>query len=1149
MTQATNSFLPGFSAIENPQQKSGATADLSGLRDNHSRGKAGDFLRDAIAPDSELSIVSAYFTVHAYGALQSKLECARKLRFLFGEPKFIRSMEKDGKQSRQFTLGESGLSVANQLSQKRIAKACADWITRMVEIRSIVRAGFLHGKMYHIQDGKVASALVGSSNFTVPGLGLQGSGNNIELNLVVSDDRDRRDLLDWFNSLWNDTSLTSDVKDQVLQELARLYSNQTPEFIYYLTLFHLFRHYLDNADDLDKALTKTALPDTGIWNALFSFQKDGAKAAINKIRATNGCILADSVGLGKTYTALAVIKFFELRNERVLVLCPKKLRRNWTVYKSNSTLNPFDKDRFGYHVLSHTDLGRESGEVDGHDLASFNWGAYDLVVIDESHNFRNNKQAPQRKGEPAKRSRYQRLMEEIIKKGQKTKVLLLSATPVNNQLADLRNQISFIAGGDVTRDPAADAAFSRNLEISSVKETTRIAQSHFTTWSKKKPEERTTRDLLQSIGGDFFKLLDGLSIARSRRQIATYYKDEMKRLGGFPSRPAPIAIHPPIDLGNNLLSFEKLNDDIGNLRLALYHPTSFIRDDLSPEIKSAYEEKILDVFDQKKREEILVAMMKINLLKRLESSVDSFRLTLHRTIEKINALEQRIADFELHAENHPEIDWDNLTPDETDDPDEEAKDFTIGGRRRIHLAHLKLEEWLQAVRHDRTQLQELYKDTEKVKPERDAKLAELRARIESKVTNPTTNADGKSIRKVLIFTAFADTARYLYEQLATWARDDLGIHTALVVGDGGNQTSLGSLDFDDILTNFSPVSKRRAEQPRFPQKEEIDLLIATDCISEGQNLQDCDLLINYDIHWNPVRIIQRFGRIDRIGSRNAAVQLVNFWPVADLDRYLNVKHRVEARMALADLAATQTDNLLDPHQLQDLISQDLRFRNNQLKRLKDEVLDLEDFSDSPSLTDFSLDEFRIDLLQFLESRREELESAPPGLYAVVPPVPEKFPAARPGALFCLRRVGQALRSGSGSENRQTGVPAPRESKDLNPLTPHFLIYVLDDGNVRFSFVQPKETLLLLRGLAAGHSTAFEKLCDLFDTRTQNGADMGHYDTLAKSALRSIEATFQKRAAANLLASRSGLLPTATETPTANADDWELVTWLVVMADK
>jgi superfamily II DNA/RNA helicase len=1105
----------------------------SGLRDNHGRGKAGDFLKNSILEGCDLSFVSAYFTVHAYHALRDNLETSAGLRFLFGEPSFIRNIEDDGKQSRRFSLSDEGLAVSNQLCQRKLAKDCADWITRKVAIRSVVRAGFLHGKMYHIRDGRVESALVGSSNFTIPGLGLRENGNNIELNLIVSDDRDRKDLLDWFEGIWSDKSLTSDVKDEVLKELARLYSNQTPEFIYYLTLFNLFRQYLDGAEDFDKILSRTALPDTGIWHALYSFQKDGAKAAINKILATNGCILADSVGLGKTYTALAVIKYFELRNEKVLVLCPKKLRRNWTVYKANSSLNPFEKDRFGYHVLSHTDLGRERGEVDGQDLANFNWGAYDLVVIDESHNFRNNKQAVQRPGEPERKSRYQRLMDDIVRKGQKTKVLLLSATPVNNQLADLRNQLSIIAGGDVTRDADADAAFSKSLEIASIKETTRIAQVHFTLWSKKKPEERTTRDLLMGVGGDFFKLLDGLSIARSRKQIAANYRDEMSKLGGFPKRPAPIAIHPPIDIEDGFLSFERLDKEISELKLSLYHPTNFLREDLPKEVLESYENRLLNGFTQQGREKILTSMMKVNFLKRLESSVDSFRLTLKRTIEKIDALEERIKRFTKHSDDNPDIDWDSLTPDEIEDPDAETKDFTIGGRRRIHLAHIKLEEWLLAVRTDRSKLQFLLEKTEKVKPDRDAKLSELRNRIAAKVANPSTNRDGKAVRKILVFTAFADTAKYLYAQLSPWARETLGIHTAMVVGDGENKTSLGTADYDDILTNFSPMSKRRAEQSRFPQDEEIELLIATDCISEGQNLQDCDQLVNYDIHWNPVRIIQRFGRIDRIGSRNESVQLINFWPVADLDQYLNVKHRVEARMALADLAATQTDNLLDQQQIEDLIHQDLRFRNHQLKRLKDEVLDLEDFSDSPSLTDFSLDEFRIDLLRYLESRREELESAPLGLYAVVPTNPEKCPGARSGALFCLRRATD--------ENSKT-----TSTENLNPLAPHFLIYVLDDGTVRYLFAQPKETLLILRQLASGHPAAFEKLCDLFDARTKEGGDMSHYNRLVHSALHSIEATFRKRAAISLLSSRDGLLPGADETPKADACDWQLVTWLVVM---
>ena len=599
---------------------------------------------------------------------------------------------------------------------------------------------------------------------------------------------------------------------------------------------------------------------------------------------------------------------------------------------------------------------------------------------------------------------------------------------------------------------------------------------HFTNWAKKPARQRKTRDLITAIGSEFFKLLDGLSIARSRSQVATYYVDEMRRLGGFPDRPPPIAVHAPIDSEHRFLTFEELNKEIGELRLALYHPTSFLREDLPAETVASYEDKILGGFTQEGRERILIAMMKSNFLKRLESSVDSFRLTLARTIEKIDRLEERIKAFEAHVDGNPELDYDSLKPDEFEDPDFDAEDFTIGGRRRIHLAHLALPEWLRAVRDDRTQLQFLLEKTRSVTPDRDAKLAELRIRIEAKAKSPTMNLRGESNRKVLVFTAFADTARYLYEHLGPWARTELGIQTGLICGSGGNSASIGRTDYDDILTNFSPIAKRRADQTaRFPeQNEQIDLLVATDCISEGQNLQDCDLLVNYDIHWNPVRIIQRFGRIDRIGSRNESVQLVNFWPMADLDQYLGVKRRVEARMALVDLAATQTDNLLDPGQLEDLIERDLLFRDRQLQRLKDEVLDLEELDDAVSLSDFSLDEFRVDLLRYVEANRAQLEEAGEGLYAVVPPRRELFVAARPGAIFCLRHRG--------SDSTPIGRQVAR-SHGLNPMSPYFLVYVHDDGTVRFNFAQPKESLILFRDLAAGEPTAFEALCDLFDIQT------------------------------------------------------------------
>lgn len=1095
----------------------------------------GDFLRQELKAGADLDLVTAYFTIYAYDKLRAELNRLGKIRLLFGEAAFITTIDPDKKDGAAYVLKDDGLTLSNGLSQRYLAQACATWMREKVEVRSVTRTGFLHGKMSHIRRGEVSAAIVGSSNFTTRGLGLGAANNNVELNLVVDGNRDRDDLRTWFDELWNDEACVEDVKQRVLDYLLQVYADQSPEFVYYKTLYELFRRSIDEGLALDNLLRQIRLPDTGIWQALYAFQRDGARSAINKIKQYNGCILADSVGLGKTYTALAVIKYFELRNEKVLVLCPKKLRRNWSIYRQPSALNPFEADRFRFDVLHHTDLSRVTGESNGLELGTLNWGAYDLVVIDESHNFRNNKLATQRPGDAEpRRSRYQRLMDDIIAAGVRTKVLLLSATPVNNQLADLRNQISFIAGGDVARDDLADAAFAENLGIASVRETTRLAQTQFTRWADPRhpASQRKTRALIAAIGGDFFKLLDGLSLARSRRQIASHYAAEMKRLGGFPHRPAPQAIHAPIDAEKRYLSFEQLDDEISALKLALYHPTSFLRKELSDEIKDSYQARILGGFTQEGREKILIAMMKVNFLKRLESSVDSFRLTLERTIRKINDLESRITSFEQHLDQNPELDFSSLTPDEFEDPDLEGEDFTIGGRRRIHLGHLKLPEWLKAVCHDRTQLQFLLEKTQSVTPRRDGKLAELRQLITAKVGQPTVNRDGKPNRKILVFTAFADTARYLHENLGPWAHQNLKIHTGLVCGDGGNAASLGRTDYDDILTNFSPLAKRRAEQPAgFPnQQEEIDLLIATDCISEGQNLQDCDLLVNYDIHWNPVRIIQRFGRIDRIGSRNDAVQLVNFWPVADLDRYLGVKHRVEARMALVDLAATQTDNLLDTTQLEDLIKDDLLFRDRQLKRLKDEVLDLEELDDAVSLTDFSLDEFRQDLLNFLQAHKGELERAPLGLYAVVPPAAE-VPMAQPGVIYCLRQKTDATAS---------------TNARINPLAPHYLVYVHASGEVRLAFVQAKLVLNLFRSLALGKSEPYVELCRLFDRQTDQGADMSAYTHLIGRAVASISSTFQQRLASGLQGGRDFILPNEAEQPQPDSA-FELITWLVLLA--
>lgn len=1101
----------------------------SSLKDNRAkRGTVGQFLQDRIQPDSVLSFVSAYFTVHAYEALSAKLEGAQSLRFLFGEPSFITGINKGDEKKANFKLTENGITIAKTLTQRPAAKACATWIERMVEIRSIRNSNFLHGKAYHIERGDHSSAILGSSNFTVPGLGL-GSNNNIELNLVVDSSRDRDDLKAWFDEVWADDSLTKDVKEEVLTYLNRLSTPNSPEFIYFLTLFHLFRDELEGNKEVDDALKRTTLLDSQVWKMLYSFQQDGAKGAINKLLDYNGCILADSVGLGKTYEALAVIKYFELRNKEVLVLCPKKLRENWIVHRWDHSLTQFPEDKFRYTVMSHTDFSRDSGESDGKDLSEFNWGAYDLVVIDESHNFRNNSVGKLKDDGTPRRTRYERLLEDVIQSGQKTKVLLLSATPVNNQIADLRNQISFIAGGDVARseNPEHDGAFKDSLGIPSIKETTRKAQMKFTNWTKKPAAERNARDLIHELGSDFFKLLDGLSIARSRAQIKRYYAKEMERLGGFPKRNKPVAEYPHIDTLGDFISFGELDTKIGSLKLSLYHPSSFLKKNLPEAVRAHYESKIGN-FNQEGRERILISMMKINFLKRLESSIDSFRLTLERTIGKIDKLEAKIKAFEASRDANPTYDFANLSETDFDDLDIDPDDLKIGGKHKINLGHLNLPDWLLAVRQDRAQLQNLYDHSKPVVPARDAKLARVRQIISDKVNNPPNNNDGKPVRKVIIFTAFADTARYLYDNLSPYCRETLGVHTALITGDGNNRTSLGQTEYEHILTNFSPISKSRDRKKLLPQNEEIDILIATDCISEGQNLQDADLLINYDIHWNPVRIIQRFGRIDRIGSRNKVVSLINFWPTEDLDLYLNVKNRVEDRMALVDLTASGEDNLLASDQIDDLIKNDLLYRNKQLRDLQKGTLDLDEIDEAGiSLADFSLADFRMDLLRFLENNRALLESAELGLFAVVPPDPS-LPASQPGILFCLRQR---------DDKRPT---------EVNPLAPYYLVYVLDDGNVRLTFMQPKQCLELFRTLATGQTTAFTQLCDAFDAHTQNGQDMTHATKLLDAAVESIKRTFARRAAASLFSGRDGTLPKASETP-SSADDLELVTWLVVLS--
>lgn len=1117
------------------------------IRDNKAYGNVGDFLKEVVKEGSELSVVSAYFTIFAYYGLHEQLDAIKGMKFLFGEPTFIKGLDAD---VRSYKIEDDSIiiSPSERFSQKRIAHKCAEWIKDKVEIKSIVKPNFLHGKMYYvhrqIQDLQEKKAISGSSNFTTSGLGLKKDCNNVELNLIVDSDRQKEELKGWFDQIWNDTTgLVQDVKVEVLKYLEQLYKENEPELVYFKTLYSIFKDYLEAQMD-SKLFDETAFKDTVVWNKLYEFQKDGVKGAINKLLKHNGCIIADSVGLGKTFEALAVIKYFELRNYRVLVLCPKKLSDNWTVYQAskNSTLNILAKDRFQYNILYHTDMGRETGKsgADGHDFATFNWGTYDLVVIDESHNFKGNPLEAEKNGEKHM-NRAKWLMEKIIKSGSKTKVLMLSATPVNNSLKDLRNQINLITEGN-------QSALFETTGINDIANTLESAQKQFTYWADpNKNPERTTKQLMEKLDSSFFKLLDELTIARSRKHITKFYNEA--DVGKFPERRKPIPIYSKIDLQDEFPEYSAINNQISSYQLSIFNPSKYVK-----EGKKSFYAKLagssVETFRQEDREKSLIGMMKVGYLKRLESSIHSFAISIDRTVNQITNLLNKIDEYEKLSEsekekfalqNQIEQDFDddeNFSEDADSSGDFDGENLFVGKKLKFSLADLKLAEWKKDLRADRSAMILIKNSAKEITAERDSKLQDLKKLIFDKVKNPFNPQN----KKVIVFTAFSDTAEYLYKEIQPWAKKELGLESGLVCGSKSN-ASWGKTDFNMILTNFAPKAKHRDELNLSEEEKskELDILIATDCISEGQNLQDGDYLINYDIHWNPVRIIQRFGRIDRLGSMNKSIQLVNFWPTQDLDDYINLKTRVESRMALVDLTATNEDNILANSETKELISEDLKYRDQQLKRLKDEVLDLEDMTDSISLTDFTLDDFRVELSNFLKSNEERIKNSPDGIYAVVPsPVTSTSlndyaktfdetakKIIKPGVIFCLRQKN-----------------ATEECEKINPLNPYFLVYVYEDGSKIFNYTSAKSILEVYRLLCEGEKTPYKELCDLFNAETKNGCDMQKYTELLEKATSEISTSFKKRTAAKLGMSRSAVL-ISTDKQASKLSDFELVTWLII----
>ena len=854
------------------------------LLDNRNNGYVGDELKKRPFENAKLTVLSSMFTIYGFAALRKELSKLSDSRLL------LTDWQDQGLQSLVGTEGE--VRLTNQLNQRLIARECAKWIRRKVEVKASRQPHQSSQNLIHLAANGSSEhfAVHGSATLTPTGLG-EVRSDGLQMNTGITDAQTTKQLLSWFDSVWADDASAIDIREELLERLDFIAADQPANFVYFLTLYYIFKDFLEDIDEENIIRSKTGFKDTLVWNKLYKFQKDGVLGAIDKLEKHNGCIIADSVGLGKTFEALAVIKYYELRNDRVLVLCPKKLRDNWTVYTINDKRNLLARDRFNYDVLNHTDLSRLKGLSGEINLETLNWSNYDLIVIDESHNFRNNPNKAEGK------TRYERLLNDIIRSGVKTKVLMLSATPVNNRMNDLKNQVAFITEG-------CDDAF-KDVGIRSIDSTLRLAQKQFNQWVKQPVESRTTATLLDSMSFDYFKLLDVVTIARSRKHIEKYYGTA--EMGQFPNRLPPKNIYADIDLSNEFPPLKEVNKTIRRLSLAGYSPLKFVRNDKKEEYARRYDKAVgagRGVFKQLDREESLVHLMRVNLLKRMESSIRSFRLTVDKLGNQIEVLLTKI-------EEHESGDIDALSIEEIQDFELDSPDFEpymIGNKTKVLLQDIDLIHFKQELEADRVLLASIADAAKKITADRDAKLDQLKQTIEEKVNTPL-NPDNK---KVIVFTAFADTAQYLYGQLAQWAKKELGVDSALVTGGGTNKTTVTGVgsELNGILTAFSPVSKER-EKIDPNATAEIDLLIATDCISEGQNLQDCDTLINYDIHWNPVRIIQRFGRVDRLGSKNSQIQLINFWPNMELDEYINLEARVSGRMVLLDISATGEENVID----------------------------------------------------------------------------------------------------------------------------------------------------------------------------------------------------------------------------------------------
>ncbi|MBE8233527.1 MAG: DEAD/DEAH box helicase family protein [Endozoicomonadaceae bacterium] len=1101
------------------------------LLDNRKR-KVGDYLKSKICDESILKIVSAYFTVYGFATLEKELNQAKQISFLYGDYNNIPAADSNNTQLKSFKItDENNLEIHKSLEQNSLAIRCKKWIEKdNVSIRSVKEGKFLHGKMYHINNKQQEDqfGVIGSSNFTRNGLG-NSFNSNLELNLALENQKNCDDMEQWFDELWSDKKITEDVKDDVLNALERLGQEQSPEFIYYKTLYEIFKERLKERTDALNAINQVKLPDTRIYKELYEFQEDAVHEIIRKLNKYDGCILADSVGLGKTYTALAVMMYYQLNNKNTLVLCPNKLWNNWSMYRAsmNNPSNNFLEDRLDYTVLSHTDLSRTDendmpkGKREGVDLSNFHWGNYDLIVIDESHNFRNNNPSKSKlQNDPTtrKKNRYQRLLDDIIKSGKKTQVLMLSATPINNSMIDLRNQLYLITENKQDH-------FQDSLGLSDLSNIFKHAEEKFNSWSEEGNLDNKDK-LYEDLGGDFLQLIDEITIARSRKQIKRHYKKMIKEIGDFPVRDAVDNKRLHTDLKKQI-SYEDISNTIDELALSIYTPTKYMRKNSA--MYKKLESSVDNKFKQSDREQNLIGMMKVTFLKRLESSAHSFTITLDRTINKCENLSKKIDTYlnqTLTGSN--QISGNDFLDEQDED---ENDDFIVGNHLEpIHFDDINVKDWQEDVNRDMDTLGKLKNKISIIDPSRDAKLQFLRKAIIEKINNPTEDKDGKKCKKLLIFTVYSDTANYLYDNLQEVVTG-LNANIAVVTGSQCHSSD-GKSNIYQILDTFAPVG-RMAKQIK--DDESIDIVIATDCISEGQNLQDCDQVINYDVHWNPVRLIQRFGRVDRLGSRHKKIKMIIYWPTEDIEAYLNLERRVKARMAILDMSGTGEESPLEDLKEKANIIEEMR--NKRMYDLLNNEFDF-DAEDGPTLEDLTLETFMLQLKDYIDKNKERLEDAPNGLYAVTNHNPNKSQNEVPGIVFCLR-----------DKNHITDKKMHGGSAKANQIYPYLMIYVTNKQEVHYKYTKVMANLKVLADLTLGKDKADYKLCDKFSKETNYGENMKKQIKLLDVALNSIDSDARIEEE-KVLESGGGRDSVFTQELEAipnlqESSKYELISWLIV----